>query len=66
MRNKKLSTYVMPEITWLGSNVGFTLKPLKFIFSRIAGQIKGEIYPHGQIRGELHTSLGDTRVFRNN
>ena len=30
------------EVTWFGSHIGFTLKSILKIFSRMAGQIEGK------------------------
>ena len=42
MRNKRF-THIMSWVTWFGSHIGFTLKPIK-IFSGTAGLIEGKLH----------------------
>ena len=43
MRNKTF-TQMISKVTWLGSHIGFTLKPIKKFFSRMAGQSEGKLH----------------------
>ena len=44
MRKKKF-THMMSLVTWFGSHIGFTLKPIKKkVFSRMAGQTEGKLH----------------------
>ena len=42
MRNKRF-THMMSLVTWFGSHIGFTLRPIK-IFSRMAGQMEEKLH----------------------
>ena len=41
---KKRFTHLMSLVIGFGSHIGFTLKPIKKIFFRMAGQIKGKLH----------------------
>ena len=43
MRNKSF-THMMSSVTWFGGHIRFTLKHIKIIFSRTAGQIEGKLH----------------------
>ena len=43
MRNKRL-TDMTSSVTWFGSHIVFTIKPIKKIFSRTAGQIEEKLH----------------------
>ena len=59
MRDKRF-THMMSLVTWFGSHIGFTLKPIK------KNLLQNGQTDRGETSHKCSTSLGDTRVFTKN